>query len=400
MGRHRFARNFAGFARTFAGLPRKIARFGAVAILLALTIVPTQAHKPITSKYTYTADVLPIFRSRCGACHAPGRAAPMSLLGYKEAVPWAESIREELLDEKMPPWYVEPGATQVAGAQGISPKEIDTIVTWATGGTPEGAATSAAADAPPHDAWPAGPPDLIVAMDADHTMPPERQDEIFEAVLPVPLDAPRAVTLADLQPGATDLVRDATIAIEDGPLLAVWMPGEIPVRTPAGTAFAMPAHARIRLRIHYKKPWQDDRKARGDRSRVGLYFAKEAAARPVATLSLSPAAAGDSISQQPSTTRTPAIADAARIISLRPLLDRPYAELDVQAVLPSGARVPLLRLHRPRPEWSRRYWLETPVDLPAGAHIEMRATPAAIDPDEPAPPRAGALQLAVDFVTP
>ncbi|HWF86033.1 MAG TPA: cytochrome c, partial [Vicinamibacterales bacterium] len=102
-------------------------------LLVALATVPTQAHKPITSKYTYNADVFPIFRDRCGTCHGPGGAAPMSLLNYKEAVPWAESIREELIDEKMPPWYVDPSRPRIKGAKAISPKEIDTIVTWATG---------------------------------------------------------------------------------------------------------------------------------------------------------------------------------------------------------------------------------------------------------------------------
>jgi len=57
------------------------------AALLLLTIAPVQAHKPITSKYSYNADVWPIFRNRCGTCHVPGGVAPMSLLDYKNALP-------------------------------------------------------------------------------------------------------------------------------------------------------------------------------------------------------------------------------------------------------------------------------------------------------------------------
>jgi mono/diheme cytochrome c family protein len=378
---------------------RHVLRPGVVIFLLlvALASRPTQAHKPITSKYTYNADVFPIFRDRCGACHAAGGAGPMSLLNYNEAVPWAESIREELIDEKMPPWYVDPSRTRVKGAKAISPREIDTIVTWATGGTPEGDVSRRPVPAALSKAWPAGTPDLVIAMDADYTVPAEKQEELHEIVLPTSFESSRWVTLADLQPGAPDMVRDATMAVENGPLLAAWTPGEPPERTPAGTAFELPAHARIRLRIHYKKPWEDERKTRSDRSRIGLYFAaQQPTVRAVETLSIDSTSSG--AASEPPQTMASVMPSAASVVSFRPLLDQPYAELDVQAVLVSGARVPLLRLHRPRPEWSRRYWLDAPIDLPAGSRVEVRATPAPIDPDEPPRVRSGALGLAVEYV--
>ena len=34
---------------------------------------PSSAHKPVTSKYTYTEDVYPIVSQHCGACHCAGR---------------------------------------------------------------------------------------------------------------------------------------------------------------------------------------------------------------------------------------------------------------------------------------------------------------------------------------
>ena len=38
------------------------------------------AHKGITSKFTYNAEVYPIFLNRCGRCHVEGGVGPMSLL--------------------------------------------------------------------------------------------------------------------------------------------------------------------------------------------------------------------------------------------------------------------------------------------------------------------------------
>jgi mono/diheme cytochrome c family protein len=374
------------------------ARFAAAALIVALAIAPTQAHKPITSKYNYNADVFPIFRDRCAACHVAGGVAPMSLLTYKDAVPWAESIREELLAEKMPPWYVDAAGVRVKGAQAISPKEIDTIVTWATGGTPEGTVPlhAAVSDAR-QNSWPAGAPDLVIAMSEPQTVSAESQEQTYDIVFPDAFASSRWVTLADLQPGAPDMVRDATIAVENGPLLAAWVPGEPPQRTPAGTAFEVPAHAGIRLRVHYKKPWQDERKPRSDRSRIGLYFAEGPVSRGVETLSIGSTSATASAEPSPATMAS-GIPAAARVVSLRPTLDQAYEDVAVDAVVPSGAQVPLLHLHRPRPEWDRRYWLDVPIDLPAASRIEVRATPAPIDPDDPPRVRSGAFQLAVEYV--
>jgi hypothetical protein len=63
--------------------------------IAALTLVsaaawPVDAHKPITSPYTFAEDVLPILRDRCTACHVAGGVAPMALTTAEEAIPWGE----------------------------------------------------------------------------------------------------------------------------------------------------------------------------------------------------------------------------------------------------------------------------------------------------------------------
>lgn len=375
---------------------RLAAAAAAVMMLVAIASAPTQAHKPITSKYSYNADVFPIFRDRCGRCHVTGGAAPMSLLNYKEAVPWAESIREELVAERMPPWFVDPGGARITGGHVISSKEIDTIVTWATGGTPEGDPAKRPDAIVPQDDWPAGPPDVVITMDAEYTVPADVQEETREFALPTDFATSRWVTLADLRPGTRAIVRDATIAVENGPLLAAWVPGEEPERTRTPAAFLVPAHARLQLRMHYRKPWQDERKPRSDRSSLGLYFADTADRREVETLSLD-ASPGGTSGQEPIAIARPQ-SGAVTVLSVRPQLDQPYARVDVQAILPTGARVSILRLHRPRPEWRRRYWLASPANLPPGSRFEVVAVPARPDPDEPPHQSAGPFRIAVEFV--
>ena len=46
-----------------------------------------------------------------------------------------------------------------------------------------------------------------------------------------------------------------------------------------------------------------------------------------------------------------------------------FAAVRIDA-LHDGRRVPLLHLQAARPGWDRRYWLDEPVELPAGAIIE------------------------------
>jgi hypothetical protein len=355
----------------------------AAATLIAFTVRTADAHKPITSRYTYNADVFPVFSARCGECHRAGGPAPMSLLAYKDAVPWAESIREELVAEKMPPSFVDPFGPAVKGDHTITPKELDTILTWATGGTPEGDPGKRPVPHIAVDEWPMGKPDVVVAMPVDHVVSAKVTEEVAELTLDTGLNERRWLKGADLQPGDASIVRDATISVENGRVLAVWVPGEHATMAPDDAGFEVAAGARLTLRIHYKKGWQDERAQKTDRSRVGLYFAGPAAsAHPISSVGLN------------GTT-----AEHVTVVAVRPRLDRPYGSIDVHAVLTDGTTMPLLRLSHPRPEWPRRYWLEKPIALPAGARIAMTTTPARIDPDDPPKPPAGQLEAAVEFIS-
>jgi hypothetical protein len=303
----------------------------------------------------------------------------MSLLEYRNAVPWAESIREELVDEKMPPWFVDPFGPPVRGGHAISPKELDTILTWATGGTPEGDGTKRPPPSAPADAWPAGTPDAIVEMEAAYTVPESVQEETHTFTLDPHFAAPHLLRGVDLRPGTPSIVRDATIAVEGGQVLAAWEPGDALVFAPQGAAFAVAAGARLSLRVHYKKSWEDERVAKSDRTQVGLYFAD--AGEPIRALAI-----GDSTTEPVS------------VVAVRPTLDQAYGSLDIRAVLGGGAVRLLLKLDRPRPEWPRRYWLETPIALPPGARIEVTTEAAARDPDERPKPPVGQLHAAVEII--
>jgi hypothetical protein len=120
---------------------------------------------------TFTKDIAPILQRSCQRCHRPDSVAPMSLLTYEEARPWARAMkyRTGLRDKPsaMPPWFIEKniGIQQYKGDVSLSDKEIAKIAKWADSGAPRGNP----ADMPPPlkflsaSEWEIGQPDLIVS---------------------------------------------------------------------------------------------------------------------------------------------------------------------------------------------------------------------------------------------
>src|SRR3979409_2332678 len=152
--------------------PKVVRNLVVSAILLApvaIAIQPADAHKAITSKYTYNDDVFPILRERCASCHVPGGIAPMSLMTYDDAFPWAESIRAELVAAHMPPWNADEGYGEIKRAHTLTPKEPAVGLPWATGGPPRGALDQKLPAVELKNEWKLGAPDLPLKMAADFT---------------------------------------------------------------------------------------------------------------------------------------------------------------------------------------------------------------------------------------
>jgi mono/diheme cytochrome c family protein len=369
----------------------------AIAFGLTLATQHTDAHVPVTSKYDYNRDVFPLLRDHCAACHVPGGAAPMSLVTYKDAMPWGQSIRDELTAGRMPPWPVDPTSPAVKGAAPISSRDLDVIVVWASGGTPESYTDSKVSDVSFHQQWRLGSPDLKIPMEAEHTVSASALEEVSEFSLPANVTDTKWIKATDLMPGTASIVRDAVISIENGPVLALWQPGGGTIAAPSGAAFRLTPGSKIHLQIHYKKHFDQEQSAVSDKSTVGFYFTDPPpSGRELEALAIDPAKGGADASG--STTFGSVLPKAGRIVALRPMLDRAYEAVNIDAVTPSGKQVPLLRLHGPRPQWFQRYWLQEPVELSSGSKIAVSVTPLADYEDEPKTTRVFPLQLILDYV--
>ena len=95
---------------------------------------------PITAPVTFSKDVAPIFQAKCQECHQPNSIAPMSLITYQDARPWARAIKERVVARQMPPWHIDQsvGVQHFKNDMSLSDAQIDTIVKWVDAGAPQG----------------------------------------------------------------------------------------------------------------------------------------------------------------------------------------------------------------------------------------------------------------------
>src|SRR5262249_12831618 len=144
-----------------------------------LAAAPPPSSRAADGPVTFTKDVAPIFQKSCQGCHRPGTIAPMSLLTYEDARPWAAAIKSQVAAREMPPWHVvrNVGIQKFKNDPSLSDDEVATIVRWVESGAPRGDPR----DMPPprrfEDAggWHIGKPDLVVTATV-HKVPASGAD--------------------------------------------------------------------------------------------------------------------------------------------------------------------------------------------------------------------------------
>ena len=112
-----------------------------VIVFLSAAILPIalllQAHTFYTTKITWSRDVSRIVYNNCASCHHAGGSS-FSLMTYKEARPWAEAIKEQVLNRRMPPWNAVKGFGEFKNDHGLTQEDLEIIGEWVEGGAPEG----------------------------------------------------------------------------------------------------------------------------------------------------------------------------------------------------------------------------------------------------------------------
>jgi hypothetical protein len=172
---------------------------------LALVLAaPAAAAEPPT----FSKDVAPILQAKCQACHQPNSIAPMSLMTFQEARPWARSIKERVSSRQMPPWHIDKsvGVQQFKNDMSLSDTQIDTIVRWVDGGAPQGDPKDLPPAKPPvtTNEWQGvmdgyGPPDVVIKS-SEYKMPAKHQDVWYRPTSDIPITEPRWIRMVEIRP--------------------------------------------------------------------------------------------------------------------------------------------------------------------------------------------------------
>jgi hypothetical protein len=363
------------------------------------------AAKPAAGVPTFTKDVAPILYKNCTQCHRPGEIAPMSLLTYEDARPWAKSIRDEVSDGTMPPWHADAPHGTFLNDRRLTPAEKAIITQWASSGAPKGDPQ----DLPPlpsyAEGWTLGKPDAIFEMAEPYKLPADGTIQYEYFYIPTNFTEPKWVKSIEIRPGNREVVHHVLVYYRAAPdlqrtpvfrqpdpsvartpaekspgvsvnparqglpprrLLATYAPGTASQSAPAGTAFRLEPGGIIELQMHYTTRGE----ATTDRTKVGLTFAAEPAPKEVRP--------GQFING--SFTLPAGAADVEVKADIEFLQDAtlwgifPHTHLrgkkwDYKMILPDGTTKTILSVPKYDFNWQTYYMFTEPLQVPKGAKI-------------------------------
>jgi len=382
---------------------------------LAVAVVLSVCARAATHEtaVTFNNQVLPILQKRCQECHRSGEAAPMSLLTYQDARPWAKAIRLAVLTRKMPPWFADPKYGHFSNDRSLSRSEIDTIVSWIDGGVPEGDPN----DAPPPrhfvEGWNIGQPDLVLQMPNAFHVPATGTVEYQYVILPTHLTEDKWVLASEVRPTNRAVMHHVITSIRepgskwmaDEPPGVVFVPpkgsragqlesglsGYVPGQAlpPSGSprrATLLKAGSDIVLQLHYTPNGTPT----DDQTKIGIIFAQEP---PAERLMGGNSAAykfaippGDSNYKVEASSTVPYDCE---LFSMMPHAHLRGKSFEYRIVRPDGTTETILSVPHYDFHWQLTYYLDKPIPLPKGTRVEVTALydNSASNPNNPDPTR-------------
>jgi len=407
-------------------IPSLTSIFLAAFCLLALPGRASDAKKEANTM-TFSKDAAPILYQKCVNCHRPGELAPMSLLTYKEARPWARSIREKVLTRQMPPWSADPQYGHFANDARLSQKDIDTLVAWVDQGAKEGDPKNLPPSPNFGDGWKVGKPDVVLSMTEEYTLEAKGSDEYINFTIPTTFKEDVWVQAAEIHPGNKKVVHHViafvqtpqmiaaakanqgrppaqSIFYQDGTLvrakmeapiyddgcsapgggfargsgqeglgfpLCFYTPGKDTDIWPAGAAKLIPAGSNIVIQVHYSKTTG---KAEKDRSTVGLLYAKQPPERVLMSFGvlnhyfkIPPGADNHEVKGCYTFGRD------VELLTYLPHMHLRGKDMKYEVIYPDGRRETLLYVPRYDFNWQTMYRLEKPVRIPKGTKMIVTA---------------------------
>jgi mono/diheme cytochrome c family protein len=349
---------------------------------------------PNSSPVTFNKDVLPVLQKNCQGCHRPGEVAPMSLLTYADARPWAKAMKAAVVTQKMPPWFADPQYGHFANDRRLSAADVSTLVSWADNGAPEGDAKDKPAPIKFNDGWNIKP-DMIIEMPQEIQLPATGTINYKNILVKAHFTEDVWVEAAEMRPGNPQVVHhmrgvvrgpgshwmeDAVpgVAYEAGDeemntneegedLLGKFNPGlGAQSFNVGGSAKFVRKGSDFVFNIHYTAIG----KPATDRSKIGLVFAKHPPTSHYITANVPTAynlviPAGDSNAEVVSEVT---VQNEAKLVYVQPHMHLRGKDYELRLIYPTGESETVFK-GKWDFNWQIGYDLAKPIVLPKGTRI-------------------------------
>ncbi len=346
------------------------------------------------SQVTFSKDVLPILQKNCQECHRPGEIAPMSLLSYQDARPWAKAIKTAVLTQKMPPWFADPKYGHFSNDRRLSQKDLDTLTAWVDNGAPEGNPK----DAPPaikfNEGWNLQP-DMVIEMPNEYHLPATGTINYQYILVKGNIKEDIWVKEAEMRPSNNKVLHHGKVWVR--PPGSHWMENATPgvpyeagmgKNTPEegndiigkfnpglgaqsfefdGSAKLIPKGSDFVFELHYTTMGQETT----DRSRVGIVLAKSAPKVRYYTSPGTPAAFNMVI--PPGESNAEVISEVvtgfpSKLVYIQPHMHLRGKDYELRLIYPTGETQTVFK-GKFNFDWQLGYDLAEPIVLPAGTKI-------------------------------
>lgn len=347
-------------------------------VTVAVALVGGASPAAAQSAPTWTEDVAPIMRDKCMNCHRPGQVAPMSLLTYEDAAPWARSIRLMVRDRIMPPWHADPAYGDFGNNRRMTDKQVNTIVRWAEAGTPHGPGEFTPPDYP--EGWllggVLGEPDYVFEMTEPFTVPAGGEDINTDIIVPTTNTEDIWVQAVEVRGNSRVMHHNVvSVILPDGSpeptgRLASATPGKQWDRFPDGAAKLLRAGSKLSFSLHYHPSNVEEK----DVSRVAVWLVHN----PITY------AVHSSVVNDPGLLIPPnepnyeshgqfVFDTDAEITLMKPHMH--YRGKDMRYVLtyPGGRKETILWVPHYDMNWQISYELARPISVPKGTKLDVTA---------------------------